>query len=72
MLFHMMTILMQSVMIERVFYSVPHKMGYFKLKLEVHTKEEIELSRAAIEKRAAEDKNVEMAAGDDEKSAEVA
>jgi hypothetical protein len=31
MIFHMMTILMQSVMVERVFYSAPHKLGYFKL-----------------------------------------
>lgn len=28
-LFHMMVIVMQFVMIERVFYSVPHKMGWF-------------------------------------------
>jgi DNA-directed RNA polymerase subunit L len=59
-------------MIERVFYSIPHKIGYFKLKLEVHTKEEIEASRAALEKRAAGDKTVEMMAAGDENKAEAA
>lgn len=32
----MVCICMQAVMIEKVFYSIPHHMGYFKLKKEEH------------------------------------
>jgi len=35
-LLHMVCICMQAVMIEKVFYSIPHHMGYFKLKKEEH------------------------------------
>lgn len=29
-IFHMMVIVMQSVMVEKVFYGVPHKLGWFE------------------------------------------
>lgn len=31
-IFHLMVIVMQSVMVEKVFYGVPHKLGWFEHK----------------------------------------
>ena len=58
-------------MVERVFYSVPKKVGYFTLKVPHRTKEEIEAAKAALADRKKEGNNdVEMAAApaNDDKS----